>query len=64
MKALEAEKIEKETIRKLGVSRQHHVSLEEYKSKAELESIKYYQTIYLTTSGKKRPALSTQAVVE
>lgn len=50
--------------RKLGVSRQHHVSLEEYKSKAELESIKYYQTIYLTTSGKKRPALSTQAVVE
>lgn len=50
--------------RKLGVSRQHHISLEEYKSKAELESIKYYQTIYLTTSGKKKPALTTQAVVE
>lgn len=50
--------------RKLGVSRQHHISLEEYKSKAELESIKYYQTIYLTTSGKKKPALTTQAIVE
>ena len=50
--------------RKLAVSRLHHASLEEYKGKAELESIKYYQTLYLTTSGKKKPALSTQVVDE
>jgi large subunit ribosomal protein L3 len=49
--------------RKLGVLKQHHTSLEEFKSKAELDNIKYYQTIYLTTSGKKKPALSTQSVV-
>jgi hypothetical protein len=42
----------------------HNASLEEFKSKAELENIKYYQQLYLSTSTKRRQALAKNEVPE
>lgn len=38
--------------------RTHDASLEEFKSKAELENIKYYQNLYLSTSTKRKQTLT------
>lgn len=44
--------------RKIEFMRTHDASLEEFKSKAELENIKYYQNLYLSTSTKRKQTLA------
>lgn len=34
----------------------HSATLEEFKSKAELQNIKYYQNLYLTGKAKMKPS--------
>ena len=40
----------------MRVFRTHDPSLEEFKTKAELDSIKYYQQLYLSTNAKRKAA--------
>lgn len=44
--------------------RTHDASLEEFKSKAELENIKYYQNLYLSTSTKRKQTLTKEEETE
>lgn len=42
----------------------HDIVLEEFKSKAELDNIKYYQQLYLTGTSKKKTPQSKVDIVE
>lgn len=43
----------------MKVVRTHDASLEEFKTKAELENIKYYQQLYLSSGAKRRQTPTT-----
>ena len=43
----------------MQIVRTHDPSLEEFKTKAELDNIKYYQQLYLSTGSKRRQTPTT-----
>lgn len=48
----------------MGVVKTHDIGLEEFKAKAELDNIKYYQHLYLSGTSKKKTKQTKADIVE
>jgi hypothetical protein len=50
--------------RKIGVMKTHSSTLDEFKSQAELDNIKYYQELYLHGNTKQRKVAPKPETIE